>query len=203
MPFITWTLVGFLLGSVPFSLLVGRWALGKNIRTYGDGNPGATNVFRAGGRWAGVAAMLLDGFKGAIPVAWAYWAAGVRGWEVIPVALAPVLGHAFSPFLRGRGGKAVATTFGIWAGLTGPEAPVVLGCLLGLWFLTLDRSGWAMLAAMACFGLHLLNYRPDPAWLVLWGLNTGLLAWKYRDDLRQPVRVKTDLARRLLGRSSV
>jgi glycerol-3-phosphate acyltransferase PlsY len=196
-----WTLIGFLSGSVPYSPLLGRLALGKNIREYGDGNPGSTNVFKAGGRWVGVAALLLDGFKGAIPVGIAYWGAEIRDWSLIPVALAPVLGHAFSPFLRGRGGKAVATTFGIWTGLTGPEAPIVLGFLLGIWFLATGPSGWALLFALLCFGLHLLNYRPDPAFLILWLLNVLLLIWKYRADLLQRPVLKLTLARKLLRRA--
>lgn len=195
-----WLCICFLSGSVPYSPLLGRLALGKNIREYGDGNPGATNVLRAGGKWVGVAAMLLDGFKAAIPVGIVYWGLGIRDWRLVPIALAPVLGHAFSPFLRFQGGKAVATTFGIWAGLTGPEAPTVLGFLLGIWFLTLNLSGWAMLATMLCFGLHLLNYRPDPIFLTLWVLNTLLIIWKYRADLLQRPALKTDLVRKLLRR---
>ena len=66
---------------------------------------------------------------------------------MVAVAVAPALGHAFSPFLQGRGGKAVATTFGVWAGLTGPEVPLVLGCLLAICFLAVESSGWALLLA--------------------------------------------------------
>lgn len=184
---IAWISLAFLSGSLPISPWLGRWVLGRDIRRYGDGNPGSTNVFKAGGRWAGVAALLLDGFKGAIPVGLAYWSGGVTGAWRLPLALAPVLGHAFSPFLAGRGGKAVATTFGVWAGLTGPEAPVILGCLLGAWYLAIESSGWALMAAWACFLIHLLNYRPDPLWISLWALNGALLAWKYRADLvRRP-----------------
>lgn len=190
MPASVWMLLAFLSGSVPFSPLLGRLALRQDIRQYGDGNPGSTNVFKAGGRWLGVAALLLDGFKGAIPVGGAYWAGGVTGPWLVAVALAPVLGHAFSPFLGGRGGKAVATTFGIWAGLTGPEAPIVLGCLLGVWFWALEDSGWALVLAWLSFGGHLLHYRPAPEWLLLWGLNGLLLAWKYRAPLGRWPRLR-------------
>lgn len=195
-----WCLVAFLAGSVPFSPLLGRLALGRDIRQFGDGNPGSSNVFKAGGRWAGVAALLLDGIKGALPVGLAYWGGGLTGPWLVAVALAPVLGHAFSPFLRGRGGKAVATTFGVWAGLTGPEAPIILGCLLAVWFLALDNSGWALLAAWLSFLGHLLHYRPDPAWLSLWALNAALLAWKYRADLAHWPRLRPALAARLRRR---
>ncbi len=200
MPVLVWAVIGFLSGSVPYSPLLGRLFLRRDIRAVGDGNPGATNVFRAGGRWLGVAALLLDGFKGAIPVGLAYWGAGLEGAGLVVAALAPVLGHAFSPFLGGRGGKAVATTFGIWAGLTGPEAPLVLGLLLAAWFLALDNPGWALALTLACFLGHLLNYRPDPAFLALWAATSALLLWKYRGDLAQRPRLRRELAARLLRR---
>ena len=62
-------LCAFGLGACPFSLWVGRWFLGRDIRNYGDGNPGAVNVFRAGGRKAGLLAVLLDVAKG-VPFVW-------------------------------------------------------------------------------------------------------------------------------------
>lgn len=197
---IAWFLIAFLSGSIPFSPLLGRLALGRDIRDYGDGNPGSTNVFKAGGRGVGVAAMLLDGFKGAIPVGLAYWGDGLRGPWLAAVAVAPVLGHAFSPFLKGRGGKAVATTFGVWTGITGPEAPIVLGCLLAAWYLAVDNSGWALALTMLCFLGHLLNFRPDPALIGLWVGNAALLAWKYRADLGRAPRLRAALAARLLRR---
>lgn len=193
-----WFGLAFLSGSVPYSVWLGRLALGADIRRYGDGNPGATNVFKAGGRWVGVAALLLDGLKGAVPVGLAYWGGWVSGPALVAVALAPALGHAFSPFLAGRGGKAVATVFGVWAGLTGPEAPIVVGCLLGVWFLAVDNSGWALAGAWLSFLGHLLLYRPDPVFLAVWLAHAGVLAWKYRADLAQRPRLRAAWAARLV-----
>ncbi len=102
-----WTALGFLSGSLPFSVWLGKLLTRSDIRRYGDGNPGATNAWRAGGWQIGVPALLLDFLKRALPVGLARFWAGVDGWGLIPIALAPVLGHAFSPFLRFRGGKAI------------------------------------------------------------------------------------------------
>src|ERR671917_204183 len=74
---IFWTLFAFLCGSVPFSLLVGFWVLKVDVRRYGDGNPGASNVIRAGGWRVGIPAILLDSFKGAAPVRPAYFLVGI------------------------------------------------------------------------------------------------------------------------------
>jgi glycerol-3-phosphate acyltransferase PlsY len=178
-----WFISAFLSGSLPFSVWVGRLALRTDIRRYGDGNPGATNVLRSGGKGWGALALLLDVLKGAIPVGLAFFWAGLSGWPLAAVALAPILGHAFSPLLRFHGGKAVAVTFGIWAGLTVWEGPTVLGLALGLWFAVVVIDGWAMIPAMFSLLLYLLFARPDPALLAIWAGNTLILAWKHRTDL--------------------
>ena len=105
-----WIIIAFMCGALPFSVWVGKLALHTEIRNYGDHNPGATNVIRAGGWKWGVPALLLDYLKGAIPVGIAYFVVGLDGVSLVLVALAPVLGHAFSPFLGFHGGKAVAVT---------------------------------------------------------------------------------------------
>ena len=71
----------------------------------------------AGSRGGFVLAMALDISKGALPVGLAYQQWGIQDWRIIPITLAPVAGHAFSPFLGGKGGKALATAFGVWIGL--------------------------------------------------------------------------------------
>ena len=91
---------------------------GEDIRNYGDRNPGATNVLRAGNRAGLLLAMVLDISKGALIVGLAYQVWGIQDWRIVPITLAPVAGHAFSPFLAGKGGKALATVFGVWIGLS-------------------------------------------------------------------------------------
>ena len=97
---IIWVILSFLAGSLPFSVWVGRLALQKDVRQYGDGNPGASNVFRAGGKGWGVLAILLDGFKGAIPVGIANFGAGVDGWGLTAVAERVRMGRGFSRMQR-------------------------------------------------------------------------------------------------------
>ena len=114
----------FGLGAIPFSLLVGRWLLGKGVRDYGDGNPGAFNVFRAGGQKAGYLAVMLDVAKGVPFVFLSHSFFGLSNLAVVAVGMSAVLGHAFSPFLHGRGGKAIAVTFGVLLAL--PQREVLL-----------------------------------------------------------------------------
>ncbi len=190
------TAAGFFSGAVPYSVLLGRLAGRGDIRAYGDHNPGGTNVLRAAGRGWGVAALLLDGFKGAIPVGIAWFGMGsmpgMQDWRILPVALAPVLGHAFSPFLGGRGGKAVAVTFGIWTGLTLGVSPIVLGPLLGVMNWAFASAGWAVIFTMVAFGGFVLRYyapaHPIFAWV--WLGNLAVLVWKHRGDLAQRPRLR-------------
>ncbi len=182
-PLLFWTIITFLSASVPYSPVLARLFVNADLRTVGDGNPGATNVLKAGGKKLGVAAMLLDGFKGAIPIGLAYWLAGLQDWNVVPLGVAALLGHAYSPWLKFQGGKAVAITFGVWAGLTWWVLPTIMGVFLGLFFSVLNRSGWAVLALMLGLLAQLVLMAAPTSWLVLWALNTALLAWKYRADL--------------------
>ncbi|MCY4082985.1 MAG: glycerol-3-phosphate acyltransferase [Caldilineaceae bacterium] len=182
-----WTLAAYLCGSLPFSVWLGRLVLGAEIRQFGDGNPGGTNVIRAGSRPLGLTVIFLDGLKGLLPVLAAQEMAGLESWALASVALAVVAGHAFSIFLRFRGGKAVAATFGIWAGLTGWSTLFVLGALLLLAYYSITVDGWAVVCAL--FGLLVFLAVTDftGPLLYVWLGNGMIVAWKHRLDLvRQP-----------------
>lgn len=202
MTILLWTLISFLCGSIPFSVIVGRLAANVDIRIYGDHNPGAANVLRANGwGWFALAA-LLDYFKAALPVGMPWFFLGIEGWGIVPIALTPLLGHAYSPWLSFRGGKAVAATFGVWTGLTLGAGPTMLGLLLGLAFVVVVRSGWAVLIAMLGFGGFIWRqyggYHPELT--AIWLGNLALLSWKYRQDLGHLPGVRPWL-RRLLPRA--
>jgi glycerol-3-phosphate acyltransferase PlsY len=183
-------LAGFFSGSVPYSVWIGRWLLCADIRTYGDGNPGSTNVFRAGGKLSGLLAVLLDGFKAAIPVGLAAYWAYLPAPALFAAALAPVLGHMFSPFLRGKGGKGVAAVFGMWAGLTFGEVPILLGLFMGLWVFVTDSSAWAVMFSLLGVLAHLLLNHPDPFLLLIWVTSSALLVWTHRAELKQAPRLR-------------
>ena len=191
-----WTLIGFLLGSLPLSVWLGRVALRTDIRQYGDGNPGGTNVARAGGTKLGVLAIVLDMLKAALPVALAYYVFGVAGWGLTPVVLAPLLGHAFSPFLGFRGGKALACTFGAWTALTVPFGPFVMGGSVFVFHKLLTVSAWAVMAALLMLLLFLLIAGAALPVLAAWVGTAALLAWTHRADLRQPLALRPQVKAR-------
>jgi acyl phosphate:glycerol-3-phosphate acyltransferase len=189
---VAWVLAGFFCGSIPFSLIVGRRAKKIDIRQYGDRNPGAWNVMRAAGWQWGLVAGVLDYLKGAIPVGLAWFWAGIDGWQMVLVALSPLFGHAFSPFLRFRGGKAVATTFGVWTGLTVWAGPTVMGLLLGLFYFLLESSAWAVILTFLIFGgivaVYFLPANPEFGWI--WLGNFALLFWRHHKEITHSLKFR-------------
>ena len=104
---------GYFSGSVPFGVLVTRKLKGVDVRSQGSGNIGATNVARVAGKKVGVAVLLLDAAKGALPVLLARLFLPGFFWAHAAVALAAFLGHVFPVWLGFKGGKGVATALGV------------------------------------------------------------------------------------------
>jgi glycerol-3-phosphate acyltransferase PlsY len=177
-----WVLFASVCGILPLSYWLGKLFLRVDIRQYGDGNPGGTNVWKAGGPIWGITAILLDGLKGLIPVALALYLGGVDEWWIFPVSIAPILGHIYSPFLNFRGGKALATTFGVWTGLTLYQVPMVFGISLGFWIWLLNNEGWAILAGIIITLVFLLVWNFDLVLLSTWIANGAILIWRYSDN---------------------
>src|SRR5690606_4246297 len=113
MPLWLLALLGYLSGSIPFGLLIARWARGVDVRQVGSGNIGATNVVRAAGKGLGLLVLALDALKGALPV-WLTLRLIPDGWvPACVVAGFAVVGHIFPVWLKLRGGKGVATAAGV------------------------------------------------------------------------------------------
>ena len=140
--------VGYLVGAVSPATLFARFR-GVDLRSVGSGNPGAANAGRAMGRRTGVVVALLDVAKGALPA----FAFGAVDHEAGLVAgLLAVLGHITSPFLRGRGGKGVATAAGAILGVH----PLWLVVVLATWLVVLGVSRWIALASVSAAAASLV-----------------------------------------------
>ena len=143
--------VAYLLGSVPFAFLI-AWAYGKDLRTIGSGNIGATNLARAVGRPWGYACFALDVLKGLAPVAIVGAIVGVPNspgrlslWLL--VGAAAILGHVFPIYLRFKGGKGVATSFGVALGLW-PYFTFCAVIALLVWLVIVQISRYVSLASI-------------------------------------------------------
>ena len=170
-------LLAYLFGSLPIGLLVGRMVKGIDVRDYGSGNIGASNVWRIMGPLWGTAVFLFDFCKGYLPAVIAAGASHVPAWLLLSrasamptvntpswmpvvVGLAAILGHNFSPFLRFKGGKGVATSLGVVFGLN----PVAAAVGFAVWgvclFVTRYISVSSMIAAIVTSGV-LIFFHPD------------------------------------------
>jgi glycerol-3-phosphate acyltransferase PlsY len=140
----------YLLGSIPTGYLLVRLFRHQDIRSVGSGNIGATNVLRSGGKGLGLATFLLDMLKGSAAV----WIGGLLGAQLLPAmplrsaqaiaALCAVLGHMFPVWLRFRGGKGVATGFGVFL----VAAPWAALSAIGVFFVILALSRYVSLASI-------------------------------------------------------
>ena len=175
--------IGFVVGSFPFSVWGGRWVVHADVHRFGDGNPGAINAWKAGGWMVGVPVLLLDVAKGGVPVALARFVFGIEGWALVPAALSPILGHAFSPWLRLHGGKGIATTFGVWSALTFWLVPTTLGLLMATSMAIQNVHAWAVMIASAITLVVLILVRLEAFLVVAFALNLVLLACTHRKEL--------------------
>lgn len=141
--FVVLLALAYLAGSIPFGLVVGKLFYGVDVRQHGSGNVGTTNVFRVLGKKAGVAVLVCDMLKGYIPAAIA--AALFHPWAAIFIAAAPVVGHIYSIFLKGRGGKGIATGAAVVLALV----PQVFAIILVVWILLLLTTRYVSVASLA------------------------------------------------------
>ncbi len=158
-------LVAYLLGSLPFGLLLTRAAGLGDVRRIGSGNIGATNVLRTGRKDLALATLLLDAGKGAAAVLLAWWSAGPKAALVAGVCA--VLGHLYPVWLRFRGGKGVATALGTLLALS--PGVGLLCCLTWLVVALLFR--YSSLAALVSLALA-----PLYAWILPWGARLDEIA---------------------------
>jgi glycerol-3-phosphate acyltransferase PlsY len=188
-------LLAYFCGALPFSVWLGKIFLGLDIRQIGDGNPGSTNVFKAGNSAIGIIALVFDISKAAVPVGLAYFNLHIRGWTMFLIAVAPILGHVFSPFLGFRGGKALATAFGVWIGLTIWLAPLPGAVVALLSTAIITPRGWSIMLAMGAILIILLIWLPDRLLLWIWLAETLILIWTHRIDLGHRPKLRSWLAK--------
>jgi glycerol-3-phosphate acyltransferase PlsY len=161
-----WLLAAYLCGALPWSVWLGHLLYATDPRDQRDANPGAANSFRSAGWRLGVVVLILDFFKAFIPVAAARWLGNLPDEQLFWVALAPTLGHAFSVFLRFRGGRGITVMFGVWAGLTLYRIPLLLGAVAIL-AVMLFRNDECRTLAIPLALLAFLVLTHGPGWMLL------------------------------------
>lgn len=177
-------LLGYGLGSIPFGLLLTRWAGAGDIRSIGSGNIGATNVLRTGRKGLALATLLLDLGKGALPTALGLAWFGPLGGAI--AGAGAILGHCFPVWLGFRGGKGVATAAGVVLGMT----PLLFLLVLAAFIAVVAATRWVSLGSIiaACLA-------PVAAWLLgahaaawLYLLVAALVVFKHRENIHRLLR---------------
>jgi acyl phosphate:glycerol-3-phosphate acyltransferase len=172
---------GFLLGSIPFGVIVSRVFFHTDIRQTGSGNIGAANALRTLGKVGGTAVLLLDILKGAAPT---LLATRIAPELEVFAATAAILGHCFSPWLRLKGGKGVATALGALIVLCWQAAVVSGLAYFALVRLTRYSSVASLIACVVSIPtLWLLTGDPGK---IVFGIGATLfIAWKHRENIRR------------------
>jgi glycerol-3-phosphate acyltransferase PlsY len=174
--------VAYLMGSLSSAVIVCRLMGFPDPRTQGSGNPGATNVLRYGGRKSAVIVLLGDALKGLIPVAIAQSLA-ISDAGLGAVGLAAFLGHLYPVFFGFKGGKGVATAFGVLLGLSWIVGLAVLATWLIMAFL-FRYSSLAALIATALAPFYIWGVLHSSALLVMIIAMSCLLIWRHRSNIR-------------------
>ena len=182
--------IAYLIGAIPFALIIGKLFYNTDIRTMGSGNLGTTNTFRCLGKKAGVMVFILDISKGAIPTLIATMLLDST-ISAILVGICAILGHSFSIFMKFKGGKAVATTVGVFIVLV-PGA-ILLAAVI--FFLVFGITRYVSLSSM-------IGAISLPIWIILFYENILLTIFGIIIAILIIVRHKSNIQRLLNGTES-
>jgi acyl phosphate:glycerol-3-phosphate acyltransferase len=193
-------IVGYLLGSCPNGLIVSK-SHGIDVRNFGSGNIGATNVLRVLGRKWGYLVFALDSLKGLLSVLFAYWISrrllldhASETLAAIIAGVACILGHSFPVWLRFKGGKGVATSAGVLLGLM----PWAVVSVFIVWLLLFKTTRYVSLAsigaavALPVLVMAYLHFRPEAemSLLIFSLVIAAVVVWRHRSNIRRLLQGK-------------
>ena len=186
MPLFT-LLLGYLLGSIPSGFLAGKWCKGLDLRTIGSGSTGATNVLRNVGKKPALAVFLVDVAKGAAAVLLAGIlnpTSALVDWIQVLAGLAALSGHIWPVWLGFKGGKAVATGFGMFLGLSWPVGLACFGMFMAVFSISRIVSLASVVAAVS-LPLLMTAGSASNANLVMALVAMLLVLWRHRSNIQR------------------
>ncbi len=180
--------ISYLLGSIPTGYIIGKVFYKDDVRKYGSGNIGMSNVFRTFGPLPALFTFLVDALKGYLPVTLAIWW-HFNSYQVSIIAFFAILGHIFSIYLKFKGGKGIATTFGILFAIN-----FWIGLLVGIvWILTLFITKYVSLGSLfATFSSILFSiiFKIDISYTYLFIIIFLLSLYTHRGNIRRLIQGK-------------
>jgi len=185
-------ILSFFLGSIPSAYLISKIFYGVDIREHGSGNPGATNVWRVVGKKPAVITFMLDVFKGLVPVLLAkkYF---VDANLTVPMfcGFCAISGHIWSPFLKFRGGKGVATGFGVFLGLT--PMPVVFSLAVFCVFLLITKLvAVGSIAGVLSLPVFIYLYKMPDSIIIISVVLAVIVIWRHKSNIKNILHKKND-----------
>jgi glycerol-3-phosphate acyltransferase PlsY len=191
------SIISYLLGSIPTAYIFGRVLKGIDIRKFGSGNVGATNTLRVLGRWPAVAVLILDILKGFIAVLFlgGVFAQGINypsqeEYPLLITGLSCIAGHSWSLFLKFKGGKGIATTFGVLLALAVkiPGLRIILALLILSWFLIFIVTRIVSVASIlsaVLLPVYMFLFRQPPVLIVCSFILSVFAILRHRSNLRR------------------
>lgn len=180
-------IIAYMLGSIPFGLIVGKIGYGIDIREHGSGNLGGTNTFRTLGVKAGLIVTIADILKGTLAASLPFW----FGSDLHPlfVGMFAVIGHVYPLFAKFKGGKAVATSGGVLLFYS----PLLFVAMLACFFICLYLSKYVSLSSIitGIFAFALALFKGDIPLIIVVGLLAGFVIWRHRTNI-QRIKEKTE-----------
>ena len=179
--------IAYLLGSIPSGYLAGKWIANIDLRQMGSGSTGSTNVLRHIGKWPALAVFLIDVIKGTIPVLITRSFLFNDYWQVA-AGLTALAGHIWPIWLKGKGGKAVATGLGMLLGLSWPVGIACFGMFITTLSFSRIVSLSSIIAATSLPFLMLLSFHGSefrPAYLYLSVITMAIVLWRHRSNIKR------------------
>ncbi|MBM31703.1 MAG: hypothetical protein CL764_02475 [Chloroflexi bacterium] len=180
---IFWILVAFFISSIPWPMVLGFLFLNRDIREIGDNNPGGTNAWKMGGWKIGISSIFLDLSKAFVPIYCVINFTGIESWGISAVAVGSLLGNAFTPFLKFRGGKSLAVTGGIWIAIS--NGWLIIPVMISLaTFHSLQRTHvWTIILTMFVILSWVILRDSSTSIIIFWLFNLNLIVLKHRNEI--------------------
>ncbi len=177
-------ILGYLLGSIPFGLLLAKLAGHGDIRNIGSGNIGATNVLRTGNKKLAILTLLLDGSKGAFAI----FITGtfVNQESALIAGIFAIIGHCYPVWLKFKGGKGVATALGVFLAAVPFAGAIACATWLTTALISKTSSLSALIAVLTVPLVTFFVYGPAPATIAL--LITALIWWRHKDNIKRLIK---------------
>jgi len=181
--------LSYLLGSVSFSVLIGRFMKGVDVRQHGSGNAGATNTLRVLGKGPAIMVLLLDVCKGIAAVWLGYWLGGGSQWTAALAGIAAIAGHNWPLYFHFRGGKGIATAIGVLATLC--FFPALIAGIIAILSIVITRYvslGSLIFVILTPWMILVLGY----SWPLFWSslIICVFAVWRHRSNIRKLIQGK-------------